>query len=67
MQLTVNGAPKDVPDGLTVRDLVAVPVVEAETQTQKGHIINMVVVECNVCLHLLLFDAVRIGLMGKGD
>jgi hypothetical protein len=52
---------------LNVRDVVFVPVVETETQAPQGHGLSMVVIECARCVHLLMFDAVKIGLMGKGD
>jgi hypothetical protein len=50
---------------LKVRDVVVAPVVDADTTTQVAHGLHMVVVECTRCLHLLFFDAAKIGLLGK--
>ena len=50
---------------LSVRDVICAPVVETETQTPQKHNVHVLAVECDRCLHVLFFDAVKLGLMGK--
>ena len=52
---------------LVVRDVVTARVMDVETSTPQAHGMLFAAVECGNCLHVLLFDAVKIGLVGKGD
>jgi hypothetical protein len=51
---------------LNVRDVVSAPVFDTETQSPQRHALLLAAVECGRCLHIMLFDAVKIGLLGRG-
>lgn len=52
---------------LRVEDVVAPTVVDPVSQMAQRSVMPVVAVECGHCLNVMYFDAVRMGLMGKGD
>ncbi|APR75369.1 Hypothetical protein A7982_00715 [Minicystis rosea] len=54
-------------EGFEIRDVVLAPVYDSEAQVPAAHGLPMLAVECRRCLHVMLFDAIRMGLMGRGE
>jgi hypothetical protein len=51
---------------LHARSVVSAPTFDVVTQSLERHALLLAAVECGRCLHILLFDAVKVGLMGPG-
>jgi hypothetical protein len=50
---------------LIARSVVSTPTFDAVRQTPEQHLLLLAAVECDRCLHVMFFDAVKVGLMGQ--
>ena len=63
----VRGCPLCGGAALSAADVVAAPVMDPVTQMAQRQVMPVVAVECGRCLHVMFFNAVKMGLMGKDD